>query len=165
MVAQNTKLVLRLSFKSVYGFVVLVNFSPFCFMCRCPIEVFIDFYGCFSINPSVTPGHVLRKTWLILRTLLFVEIRSAAWKYFVNYGLVVWDIMLFTVNFYFCVSSGTSCITVCLLLLPLNIWCPLFWTVLLCWSSVMVHPSSHRTHRYMSGAVLIVGKCELVLIL
>ena len=42
-------------------------------------------------------------------------------------------------------------------------WYPLifvvkFWTVISCWYSVMVHPSSHKTPNNIRGAVIIFGK-------
>ena len=89
--------------------------------------------------------------------LVFVGIKSAAWKYFADSDLVVWDRILFTLGFDCCGSSRTSHITVCLFLVTPYTCCPLFWTVILYWSSVMVHPAIHCTPKYISWVVLTVG--------
>ena len=158
MVKKNTRLVLRFSSRFVSGVVILVDGRPCCFICRCPIVVFIDLSKFFFIKPSARPGHVSSKYWLIaLRIIVFVGIKSAAWKHFANYVFIVWAIILFTVGFDCCVVSVTYHINFCLLLVPLNICCPLICTLILCWSSVMVHPSSHRNQNYMGGAVIILG--------
>ena len=50
--------------------------------------LFGDFYGCLLIHPSVTPGHVMRKTLCIAsRSLVSVRIKSTAYKYF---PILVW---------------------------------------------------------------------------
>ena len=73
------------------------------------------------------PGHVLRKPSLIdLRRLVVVGKNSAAWKYIVNFGFVVWAIILFTTVFDCCVTRETYHITACLLLVPFNIICHIF---------------------------------------
>ena len=152
-------LLLRLYYRPLSGVVVLVDCSPCHFMCMCPILVLIYFYSCILINPSVRPRHVLRKPCLInLRRRVFVGIKISTWKYFENSALVVWSRILFTICFYCCVSIGTSHIPVCLFLVPLNIICPLFCTVIICCSSLTVHPLSHSTPYNMSGTVIVVGK-------
>ena len=156
MVAQNNKFVLRLSSESVSGVIFLFYFSTWCFMCRCHILVFIDLSRCFLINPSVRPGHVLSKPWFILlRRLFFVGLNITAWNYLVKSGLVVWVRILFTVGFYCYVSIGTSHIPVFFSLVPFNICCQFFWTFVFCQSSVIVHPSSHSTPKYISGGFII----------
>ena len=66
--------------------------------------------------------------------------------------------MLFVTASDCCVSRGTSHIPVLLFLVPLIISCPFFLTGGSCLSSVMVHPSSHKTPNGISGDVFIFGK-------
>ena len=145
--------------RSVSVIVFLVDCGTCRFMFRCPIVVLINLYRCLLINPYAMPGHVLTNTCLIsLMRLVTDELKIAAWKYFANSGLIVWDRILFTVVFDCCVISGTSQFPVCLFIVTLNIFCPIFCNIIFCWPSVMVHPSSHRTPYDISGEVLIVGK-------
>ena len=51
----------------------MVYFSPCRLMCRCTFVLFIEISICFLINPSVSPGHVLRKpSFISLRRLVVV---------------------------------------------------------------------------------------------
>ena len=61
--------------------------------------------------------------------------------------------MLFVTASDCCVSRGTSHITFCLFMFPLNISCPLLWTDIYFLSIVMLHTSSHKTPNDISGAV------------
>ena len=107
---------------------------------------------------SVRPGHIFRKPFLIaLRRISVVGVNSSACKYCASYGLDACSIMLFTAVYYYCVTRGTSHIPVLLFLLPLIIPFPLFWTEISYFSSVMVHPLSHKTYNYNSGDVFIFG--------
>ena len=80
---------------------------------------------------------------------------------------VVWASIMCTVADIFALTlfiiSKTSHILVCLFVCPVRICCPLFWTVIVFLSIVMVHPSSYRTPKDMSGAVLIAGKTWIFL--
>ena len=67
--------------------------------------------------------------------------------------------MLFTTTSDCCISRGTYHIPVCLFLVP-SIFIVHFGTKISSLSSVMVHPSSHKTPNDISGDVLIFGKCE-----
>ena len=159
MVVQKTTLVLHFSYRSVSGVFFLVDFSPYFLMCWCTIFVFINFYRCFFINPSVRPVQVLSKPSLIsLKRLVVVRMKSAAWKYCASYGFVVWSITLFNTFFYCCVSRLTSHIPDCLLLVPFIVCFPFFLTEVSCWSSEMVNPSSHKTPNDISGDVIIFGQ-------
>ena len=61
-------------------------------------------------------------------------------------------------------NSGTFNILVCLLLCNVKSCCPFLWTILF-FFSVMVHQSSHRTSKDLSGDFSFQGKCEFSLIL
>ena len=149
-------MVLQLSSRSVSVVVFLVYWIPFYFMWRCPIILFVYFSILLLFNTSVRPIHILRKTFLIdTRRSVFVGINSPALNYCVNCGLVLWARMLFTTGFDCFVIRWTSHFPVCLFLVPFKICFPLFWTVISCWSGVVVHTSSHRTPNNMSGVVLI----------
>ena len=127
-------------------------------MWRCTIVVFIYFSKFLLIDTFLRPVHVLRKPFFIdLRRIVAVGISSFAWKYYANYGLVFWYIILFTTGFYFCGARLTSQIPVCLFLVPFNIFSSLYCTVVYCWSSVIVHPSSHRIPNNMNGSVVVWG--------
>ena len=152
MLSYNTTFVCNLSYRSVSGVVLMVDFSPYNFMCRCTIVLFVDFSICFFINPSVRSVHVLRKPFLIsLIRIVDFGINSVAWKYCANSGLVIWDRILFTAGFDYCVIRVNSHIPVCLFLVPFNICYLLFWAVIYCWYSGVVPPSSYRTPNCMSG--------------
>ena len=71
--------------------------------------------------------------------------------------------MLCTTFFYFCVPRGTSHSPVFLFLVPLIVSYPLLWMDISCLSSVVVHPSSHKTPNYINGAVCIFGKMWICL--
>ena len=109
------------------------------------------------------PGQVFRKPCLIaLRILAIVGLKSAACKYLASSSFEVCARMLLTTFSDFCVPRGTSHIPVLLFLVPLIISSPLFWMEIACLSSMMVHPSSHKTPNYIIGAVCIFGKCGSV---
>ena len=151
-VVQNTKFVLILSSKSVSGGVSLVEFSPYLFMCRCPIVVFLNFSRCFFMSYLVKPGHIFRKPCLIdLRRLDVVGLKSSACKYWYSSGFEVCVRMFCTTFYDCCVRRGTSYITVLLFLFPLIISSPLLWMEISCMSSVMVHPSSHKLLMILMG--------------
>ena len=134
----------------------MVDSNPCLLMCTCPIVVFLDFSRCFLISFSVRPGQVLRKPCLIsLRILALVGSKSAACKYCDSSGFEVCARTLFT-SFSYCFGPrGTSHIPVFLFLVPLNISSPFFWIDISCLSSVMVHPSSHKTTKDINGDVCI----------
>ena len=94
----------------------------------------------------VRPSHVFRKPFLIaLRRLDIFGLKRAACKYWDSSGFEVCAIMLFTTFFDCCVPRGAPQIPVFLFLVPLIISSPLLWIEISCLSSVMVHPSSHKT--------------------
>ena len=98
------------------------------------------------------PGQLSRKYHLIaLSRFAIVGLKSSASRYFVC------SIMLFETAYYYYFSWGTSHIPVCLFLFPFIISWPLFWNDIYCLSSVMVHPSSHKTPNNISGAVFVFG--------
>ena len=66
--------------------------------------------------------------------------------------------VLFTTFSDCCVPRGTSHIPVFLFMVPLIISSTFFWTDIYCLSSVMVHPSSHKTPNVINRAVCIFGK-------
>ena len=104
-------------------------------------------------------GNVFRKKCFIdSRRLADVGLKSTVCRYCASSGLDVCDIMLFVKAYDCCVYRGTYHITVFLFLVPLIISCVLFWTEISCLSSVMVHPSSHRTPNYIIGSIFIFGK-------
>ena len=127
MVVQKTNLVLHLSSRSVSGCLFMVYCSPFRIMCRCTIVMFIDFYICFLINPSMRRGRFLRKPRLIeLMRLVVVGIKIVAWKYCASSGLVVLAIILYTTIFYYCVSREASHIPFSFSLVHFYIFCTFF---------------------------------------
>ena len=88
--AKKTIFFLQLYSRYVSGVVFLIDYSPCCFMCRCPIIVFIYFSRWFLINPYVMPGYVLRKTLFItLRKLVVFGLNRVEWKYCDNNVFVV----------------------------------------------------------------------------
>ena len=116
------------------------------------IEVFLDDF-------SVMPGHVFSKPCLIsLRILSVVGLNSAACKYWVSYGFEICARMLLTTFSYFCGSRGTSHIPVFLFLVPFIISSPFSWIDISFLSSMMVHPSSHKTLNNINWAVWILVK-------
>ena len=144
--------------RSLSGGFSLVGLITCLLICRCPIVVLIVFFIWLFINPSVSPGQVLMKPSSIdLSRLVVVGLKSSAWRYCTSYGVFVWDVMLFAAISDCFISRGTSCIPVNWLLVPFNIFCPFFWTYIYCLSSMVVHPSSHKTHNDISGDVLIFG--------
>ena len=107
---------------------------------------------------SVRPGHVFRKPCLIaLGLLAVVGPNIAECKYRASCGLDVCDIMLFTTVSDCWFSRGTSRIPVILFLAALIISFPLSWTGVSYLSSVVVHPSSHKTPNDINGAVFVFG--------
>ena len=92
-----------------------------------------------------------------LRRFVVIGPKSAAWKDCDSSGLFIWDRILFTTIFDCFVYRGTYHIPVCLLLVPFNICCTFDFTVNV-WYSVMMHPSSNKTHNNISGAVIIFGR-------
>ena len=90
---------------------------------------------------SVRPGQVFRKPCFIaLRRLDVVGLKTAACKYWASSSFEVCVRMLFTTFIDFCGPRGTSHIPVFFILVPKS-----------CLSSVMVHPSSHRTPNDING--------------
>ena len=122
------------------------------------------FLRCFLMKFYFRPDKVFRKPCLIsLMRLSVVGLRSSACMYYASSGLFVWDRILFSTVSNLCVSRGTSYITVFLFLMPFIISCPFLWTDIYCFSSVMVHPPSHRTPNDISGTVFIFGKIWICL--
>ena len=133
-------------------------------MFRCLIVVFLDFSRCFLIRISVRPDQVSRKPCLIaLRRIAAVGQKSAACKYLASSIFEVCARMLFTTFSDCCDPRGTSHIPVFLFLSPLIIFSPLFWMDIACLSSVMVHPSMHKTPNNINGAVYILVKIWICL--
>ena len=150
--------------KSIYGGFSLVYCSPCLLMFRFLIVVFLYFSRCFLVSFSVRPGQVFRKPCLIdLRRIYVVGLKSAAWRYCNRSGLVLWSRILFYVASDYFVSWGTPQIPVFLFLVPLSFSCPFFWTYISCSSSVVVHPSSHKTPNDISGYVFIFGSIWICL--
>ena len=113
---------------------------------------------------SVRPGHFFRKLCLVdLKRLPVVGIKSATCKYCAGSGFDLCARILFVTASYFCVSRGTSHITVFLFLVLLIIYCPFLWNGVSCLSSVMIHPSSHKTSNDINGDVIIFGKIWICL--
>ena len=54
-------------------------------------------------------------------------------------------------------------ILICLFLCPVSIYCPLFWYFVVCLSSVMIQPSSHKTPKDISGDAFVSGKMLIFL--
>ena len=161
---QNTTFFLLLFSKSVYGGFSLVYCSPCLLVFRFLIVVFLYFSRCFLVSFSVRPGQVFRKPCLIdLRRIYVVGLKSAAWRYCNRSGLVLWSRILFYVASDYFVSWGTPQISVFLFLVPLSFSCPFFWTYISCSSSVVVHPSSHKTPNDISGYVFIFGSIWICL--
>ena len=125
----------------------------------CPIVVCLDFSKCFLMIVSVRPGHVFRKSCLVaLSRLSVVGLKSAAYKYWASSSSEVCARVIFTTFSYCCGPRGASHIPVLLFLVPLIISSPFFWMYISCLSSVMLHPSSHRTPNDINGDVCIFGK-------
>ena len=115
---------LHLSSRSVYVGLFIVDCSPTPLICRCTLEVLINFSICFFTNSSMRPDQVLSKpSFISLRKMFVGEIKSAAWKYCAGYGLVIYDRIFFTSSVYCCVSMRNFHILVDLFLLPFNICC------------------------------------------
>ena len=149
---------LVLSYRTISGGFYLVDFSPCLPMWRYTIVVLIEFYRCFFMSFYVRPVQVLRKPCFIaLRRLDFVGLKSSAWRYCASSNFVVWDRMLFATMSYCCFSGGPSQIPVCLFLVPFMIRFPFLGAGISCLSSVMVHPSSHKTPNEISGFIFIFG--------
>ena len=103
---------------------------------------------------SVRTGHVFRKPCLIaFSKLADVGLKSAACEYWASYGLDVFAIIFFTTVSGCCVPRGTSHITVFLFLVPLIFSFPFFCIFISCLSSVMVHPSLHKTYDDIDGDI------------
>ena len=133
---------------------------PCLLMYKCPIVVFLDLSRCFLISFSVRPVQVFRKPCLIsLRRLAVVGLKSAACKYLASSGFEVCARMLFTTFSDCCGPRGTSHISVFLFLIPFILPSPFLWMDIACLSSVMVHPSSHKTPNDINGDVCILGIC------
>ena len=78
-VTQNTIFVFLLSIRSVYGTFFLVGYTPFLFIFRCPIVLFMDLPKCFLVRLSYSPGHYFRKPCLVsFRRIVLVGLNSAA---------------------------------------------------------------------------------------
>ena len=102
----------------------------------------------------VRPDHVFRKPCLIaLRRLAVVGMKIAAYKYWASSVFEFCARMLCTTFSDCCVPRSTYHITVCLFLVPLIIYFPLFWMGISCLYSVMMHPSSHKTPNDINGDV------------
>ena len=71
--------------------------------------------------------------------------------------------MLFVTVSDCCFSRGNSHIPVLSFLVPLSISCTFFFTSIYFLSSVMVHPSSHKTPNYISGDVFTFGQMWICL--
>ena len=116
------------------------------------------------ISFSLRPDNVFRKPCLIyLRRLAIVGLKGAAYKYCNSSGLDIFTRMLFTTVSDYCVPRGTYHILAFLFMVPLIICFSLFWIGISCLSSVMVHPSSHKTHNNINGAACIFGKMWICL--
>ena len=90
MVVQKTKFVLHFYSMSVSGAFSMVDYITFLLMCRCPIVLLIYFSRCFFIKTSTKPLLVLSKpSFIYLRRLVVVGLKSAEWRYCVSSGLVV----------------------------------------------------------------------------
>ena len=138
---QNTTLFFLLYSRSVSGGFSLVDFIPCLLMCKCPIVVFLDFYRCLLISFLVRLGHIFRYPCLMaLMILAVVGLNSAACEYCDSSGFDAWPIILLITAAGCWVSRVTSHISVFLFLVPLMIYCPLLWTDISCFSSVMVQP-------------------------
>ena len=108
---------------------------------------------------------IFRLPFLVaLRILAVVEMKSAACKYWASSGFEFFSRMLFTTFSDYCGPRGTSHIPVFLFLVPLVISSPFFWMIISCLYSVMVHPSSHKTHNNINGAVCISGEMCIYLV-
>ena len=134
------------------------------FSCAGAPLLYSFFLGCFWLSFYVRPGHVFRKPYLIyLRRLDVFGLNSAACKYWASSCFEFFSRMLFTTFSYCCVPRGISHIPVFLFLFPLNISFPFFWVSISCLSSLMVHPSSHKTPNDINGAVFIFGNMWICL--
>ena len=161
--SQKTKLVLQFSSRSITVVFFLVDCIPFRLVCRCPIVVFIGFSRCFLIDPSMRPGHVLRKPYFIaLRRLVVIGLNSAAWNYCANSGLVVCARILFTTDFYCCVIRGTPHIPVFSSLLLLTFVVQFFglsYLVGIVWWCIHHHIGPPKI---WVGLISFWGKCKFV---
>ena len=108
----------------------------------------------------VRPGHIFRKPCLIaLRGLAVVGLKSDACRYWDSSGFEVFDRILFTTFYDWCVPRGTSHIPVFLFLFPLIIYSPFFCIDISCFSSVVVHPLSHKIQIILMGLSTFLVKC------
>ena len=152
-VVQYTAFVVILSYRSVSRGLSLVDCNPFLFVCKCPIVVFLGLSRCLLISFSVRYGQIFRKPCLIaLRRLAVVGLNISACTYLASSGFEVCYRILFTTFSSCCVSRGTSHIPVFFFLVPLIISSPFLWMEISCLSSVLVHPSSHKTPNDINGA-------------
>ena len=111
------------------------------------------------------PGQVFSKPCVIaLRRLSVVGLKIDACKYLASSDFEVCARMLLTTFSDCCGHRGTYQIPVFLFMVPLIVSSPLFWMEIACLSSVMVHPSSHKTPNDINGSVCILGKCGSVLL-
>ena len=125
----------------------------------------LEFFKVFRDDLFCEAQSILQKTCLIaLSRLVVVGLKSVACKYWTSSGFEVCTRILFTKFSNFCVSRGTSHIPVFLFLVPLIIFYPLLWIVIYFLSSVMVHPSSHKTPHDINGDVYILGKMWISLV-
>ena len=132
-------------------------------MCRCPIVVFLDLSRCFLITFPVRPGQVFKKPCIIdLSRLAVVGLKSSACKYWYSSGFEVCTRILFTTCSNCCGPRCTYYIPVFLFLVPFIIHSPFLWMDIACLSSLMVHPSSHKTPNDIKRAVYIFEKCGSV---
>ena len=107
---------------------------------------------------SLRHGQIFRKPCLVaLMRLSVFGPKSAARVYYACSSLVVRDRMSFATISDYCVSRETSHIPVHLFLLPFIIFYRIFGTDVSCLSSVMLHPSSHKTLNDISGVVFLLG--------
>ena len=141
----------------------MVDFSPCLLMHRCPI-VALDFLRYFLMSFSVMPKQVFRKPFLTaLRKLVVVGPKSVGSKYWDSSGLEVCARILFTTFYNCCVPRGTYHIIVLFFLVTLIIYLPFLWIDSSCLSSIMLHPSSHKTPNDINGAAYIFGKMWICL--
>ena len=132
-------------------------------MCRFPIAMFPFFSICLLIS-FLVPRHVFRKPCLMdFIRLAVVGLNSAACKYCAGSGFYVCARMLFIIATGCWFYRGASHIPFFLFLVPLIIFCPFYWTDIYCFSSLMVHPSSHNTSNKINVGVFIFGKIGICL--
>ena len=170
MVTQNTRLVLLLSLRSVSISFFLMDYTPCLFMWRCPIVVLMELSGCFMMNLSYRPGYDFRKLCLMaFISLVLVRINIAAWYYLASSCLVAWASTFCSAAMFSSLCGvfymGNSHMLLWWFLYPIRSFCPFFWNLIVCFSSVLVQLSSHRTPNDVSGGVFFVVKMWIFLAL